>query len=71
MNQDPTAKSSAKKTNPTKIVLLGAVATALALFNMMGGGEAPSFAVRVLEYVFLACGLIALAGGLLLLATRD
>jgi hypothetical protein len=70
MNQDPTAKSSAKKTNPTKIVLLGAVATALALFNM-GGGEAPSFAVRVLEYVFLACGLIALAGGLLLLATRD
>ena len=71
MSEDQASKSAASKTNPTKIVLLGAVATALALFNLMSGGEAPSFAVRVLEYAFLAAGLIALAGGLIMMAIRD
>ena len=57
-----------------KIVLLGAIATALGLLNMMtNGAEAPSSAVAILQYAALALGLVALVGGLvmMLLAPSD
>ena len=57
MTDDPKAKQTS---NPGKIALIGAAATVLALINMSAGGEAPSSAVRMLEYLFLAGGLIGL-----------
>ncbi len=51
-----------------KIVLLGAIATALGVINMMtNGAEAPSSAVAILQYGALALGLFALAGGLVMM----
>lgn len=48
-----------------KIVLLGAIATALGLINMLtNGAEAPSSVVAILQYAALALGLFALVGGL-------
>jgi len=52
-----------------KIVLLGAIATALGVINMMtNGSEAPSSAVMILQYAALALGLFALVGGLIMMA---
>ena len=52
-----------------KIVLLGAIATALGVINMMtNGSEAPSSAVAILQYGALALGLFALVGGLIMMA---
>jgi hypothetical protein len=51
-----------------KIVLLGAIATALGVINMMmNGSEAPSSAVAILQYAALALGLFALVGGLIMM----
>ena len=62
-------RTEKKPSNPGKIALMGAIATGLALFNMFsGGGEAPSQALLFLQYVLLACGLIALVGGLFMMA---
>jgi len=56
-------------TSPRKIALMGAIATALAVFNLMSdGSEAPSRTLLVLDYVFLAAGLVSLGGGLLMMA---
>ena len=45
------------------------VATALAVFNMTtNGSEAPSQAVMILQYAGLAGGLLALIGGLIMMA---
>jgi hypothetical protein len=53
-----------------KIVLLGGVATALGVINMMtNGAEAPSSAVAILQYAALGLGLFALVGGLIMMAT--
>lgn len=61
-------KTEAKQASPGKIALIGAGATALALFNMAtNGGEAPSQAVLLLQYVCLGAGLLALAGGLFMM----
>jgi hypothetical protein len=57
-----------------KIVLLGGIATALGVINMMTNGpEAPSSAVAILQYAALVLGLFALVGGLImmLMAPKD
>jgi hypothetical protein len=56
--------------NTSKMLLLGAAATVLALINMSAGSEARSMPVRILEYIFLACGLIGLIGGLIMMMTQ-
>ena len=53
-----------------RIALLGAGATALAVLNMSTGSEAQPTAVLILEYVALACGLLALIGGLVMMITQ-
>jgi hypothetical protein len=60
---------SKKPTNPRRIALLGAVATILSIINMSSGGEAPSQAVTILQYAALAGGVLALIGGLVMMAT--
>jgi len=65
-----TANKTAKKPDPGKIVLMGAGATALVVFNIMSNGpEAPSQGVMMLQYAALACGLLALVGGLIMMGT--
>lgn len=53
-----------------KIALLGAGATALAVINMSTASEAQSLPVLILEYVALAAGLLALVGGLIMMAMQ-
>ena len=67
MNQS--GKSRPKQSSPGRIALMGAIATALGLFNMFAYSEAPSQAVALLQYVLLGAGLLALAGGLIMMAT--
>lgn len=62
----PTSKGSGRK-----IALLGAGATALAVINMSIGSEAQSLPVLILEYAALACGLLALVGGLIMMMTNQ
>ncbi|HEX5212936.1 MAG TPA: hypothetical protein VFW22_14520 [Pseudolabrys sp.] len=62
-------KTDAKKTNPGKIALIGGIGTALAIFNLTtNGGEGPSQALLILQYLLLACGVFALVGGLIMMA---
>jgi len=62
-------KSQPKKTTPGKIALIGAIATALATFNLAtNSSEAPAQLVLILQYFALAGGLLALIGGLIMLA---
>ena len=70
MSDEQGGKKQPTYSNPSKILLLGAAATVLALINMSAGGEAQSMPVRILEYVFLACGLIGLIGGLVMMMTQ-
>jgi hypothetical protein len=59
-----------KQSNPGRVALIGAGATALAVFNIAtNGSEAPSQAVMILQYAGLAGGLFALAGGLIMIAS--
>ena len=67
---DNQSSMSETKRPGRKITLIGAGATALAIFNMWGDSEAPSLPLLVLEYVALALGLFALVGGLIMMATR-
>jgi hypothetical protein len=53
-----------------RIAVIGAGATALAVFNMWSDSEAPSLPLLILEYGALALGLFALVGGLIMMATR-
>ena len=53
MSKEQNGKT-AKKPNPGKIVLMGAGATVLAVFNIMS---------------LLGCGLFALVGGLIMMGT--
>ena len=67
MSKEQNGKT-AKKPNPGKIVLMGAGATVLAVFNIMSNGpEAPSQGVMILQYALLGCGLFALVGGLIMM----
>lgn len=69
MSEDQNVKTRNRPSNPGKIVLFGAGATALAVVNMMtNGAEAPSQGVMILQYGALAGGLLALIGGLLMMA---
>jgi succinate-acetate transporter protein len=62
-------KVGKKQANPGKIALIGAGATALAVVNIMtNGAEAPSQGVMILQYAALAGGLLALVGGLIMMA---
>jgi hypothetical protein len=64
----PPDDTPAKKSSPGRIVLMGAVATGLAVFNMATNGpEAPSQALVILDWFFLACGVVALGGGLVMM----
>ncbi|HEY1472591.1 MAG TPA: hypothetical protein VGF53_00745 [Pseudolabrys sp.] len=69
MSGHQSEKVGKKQANPRKIALIGAGATALAVVNMMtNGSEAPSQGVMILQYAALAGGLIALVGGLIMMA---
>ena len=62
-------KPKKKPSTPRKIALIGAGAAVLAIFNMMtNGAEAPSRGVMILQYAALAGGLVALIGGLIMMA---
>ena len=50
MRDNQSSKGEPKKANPSKIALIGAGATALAVFNIAtNGSEAPSQAVMILQ----------------------
>jgi len=66
----PGRKSERKQSSPGKIALMGAVATALAVFNLAtNGSEAPSHALLLVQYILLGAGLLGLAGGLIMMAS--
>jgi uncharacterized membrane protein len=66
MTDQQTGKS--KQSVARRIVLLGAIATALGVINMMTNGlEAPSSVVMILQYAALVLGLFALVGGLVMM----
>ena len=69
MSGNQSGKVGKKQSNPRRIALIGAGATALAVVNMMTNGpEAPSQGVVILQYAALAGGLFALVGGLIMMA---
>ena len=69
MTGKQSSKGEPRKANPGKIALIGAGATALAVFNIAtNGSEAPSQGVTILQYAGLAGGLFALVGGLIMMA---
>ena len=70
MADNQSGKPEKKPTNPGRIALIGAVATGLALFNMATNTEAPSQAVMIMQWFFLALGLIGLGGGLIMLMSQ-
>jgi hypothetical protein len=60
--------SKSKQAVARKIVLLGAIATALGVINMMTNGpEAQPSVVMILQYAALVLGLFALVGGLIMM----
>jgi hypothetical protein len=66
---DDRSERAVKTVSPLKITLIGAGATALAVFNMATNGpEATSQGVMLLQYAALAGGLAALVGGLIMMA---
>lgn len=71
MSDSQSGKPHKKPFSPGKIVLTGAGATGLAVFNIASNSEAPSQALALLQYVMLALGLIGLAGGLFMIATAS
>jgi hypothetical protein len=70
MSQQQNGAAPRKQARGGRIVVIGAIATGLALFNLFAGGEADSPAVMLLQYAFLAAGLIALAGGFVVMASE-
>lgn len=59
-----------QRSTPGYIATIGAIGTTLAIINMLAGSEAQSQPVLILEYVALALGLFALAGGLFMMMTQ-
>jgi hypothetical protein len=71
MSENQSAKTTAKRLpSPGQFAIFGAIATALAVFNMSGESEAQPLTVVILEWTGLALGLIALAGGLIMMTAR-
>jgi hypothetical protein len=71
MSDNQSAKTEKKRSTPRYIATVGAIATVLAIFNLMSNGsEAQSQPVVVLEYVALTLGLFALVGGLTMMMTQ-
>ena len=69
MSDNQNNKIKKKPSTPGRIALIGAGATVLAIFNMMtNGAEAPSQGVVILQYAARAGGLVALVGGLIMMA---
>jgi hypothetical protein len=68
---DNQAAKAGSKGSARKIALVGAGATALAVINMSTASEAQPLPVLILEYVALACGLLALVGGLIMMMTNQ
>ncbi len=69
MSDNPSGKTRHKPSSSGKIALMGAGATALAVFNIAtNGSETPSQAVMIMQYAALAGGLFALVGGLIMMA---
>jgi len=64
-------KPKSQPRNPRNIALLGAGAVGLAIINMSTGSEAPSHAVAILQYAALGGGLLALVGGLIMMAAQQ
>ena len=70
MRQQQNGSVPKKQTSGGKVALIGAAGTAIAMFNMLPGGEAPSAPVLVLQYILLAAGLIGFVGGLIMMAAQ-
>ena len=71
MADNQNSKPKKQPMNPGTLVLLGAAAVVLAIINMSTGSEAPRQAVAILQYVFLACGLVGLVGGLIMMMSTQ
>jgi hypothetical protein len=70
MSDNQSSKTEKKRSTPGYISMIGAIGTALAIFNMSVGSEAQSRPVLILEYAALALGLFALVGGLIMMMTQ-
>ena len=66
---DKSSGKPAKGSNPGRIALIGGIGTVLAIINMSTNSEAPSSMVGLLQYIALGLGLLALIGGLIMMAT--
>jgi len=65
-NQDGETKKA--RSTPGYIATIGGIGTALGIVNILSNGsEAQSQPVLILEYAALALGLLALAGGLIMM----
>jgi hypothetical protein len=70
MSDNQGGKAEKKRSTPGYIATVGAIGTALAIINMSLGIEAQSQPVLVLEYIALALGVFALAGGLIMMTQK-
>jgi hypothetical protein len=66
MNGNQSGKTE-RKSPARRIALLGVGATALAIINMSIGSEAQPLPVVILQDAALGLGLLALAGGLIMM----
>jgi len=64
MSDEQNRKPELKYSTPSKLVLVGAAATVLALINILAGRGTQPLAVQILEQVVLAAGLFTLVAGL-------
>ena len=71
MGDDQNGKSKKQQMKPGTMALLGAGVVVLAIIDMSTGSEAPRRAVAVMQYVFLAGGLVALGGGLVMIMSTQ
>jgi hypothetical protein len=67
MGDNQTGRPKKQPMSPGTMALLGAGTVVLAIIDMSTGSEAPRQAVAILQYAFLACGLMALVGGLVMM----
>jgi hypothetical protein len=70
MSDNQSGKTEKKRSTPSYIAMIGAIATSLAIINMSVGSEAQSQPVLILEYAALALGLFALVGGLIMMTMQ-
>jgi hypothetical protein len=65
MGEQPAGRTK-KPTNPRVMALVGAATIALSIINM-SDSEAPSQAVALMQYAFLAAGCVSLGVGLIMM----